>query len=202
MVRRAEENDRAQQMQPVVPRRFGVVARTTRHQAAHAVRQNHQFAYLHRPGVQQGFDLVREFARVAADRQTRVVVQIDWGEAFLGGECGAVVMAVSMPLPIVHAQPVDEQQHFARGVGNCSFQTSTWVVPMRYIERRSGAAPLHAYGEWIAAGLQMIAEHAIQGGDHGIGCAEETLPPSNRSSGRSAASIAPPTARVTPRTHR
>ena len=74
-----------------------------RHQTAHAVAEYHQFFHRHRPLSEQLLEQLREVASIFRDVAAAVVVQVNRRESEIARQRLAVVMAVALPLQVVHA---------------------------------------------------------------------------------------------------
>ena len=74
-----------------------------------------------------------------------------------------MVMACPLPLRIVHAQAVNEQQQVRTGIRHLDFQgigrQRQWHAPH---------ASIHGHGQRVAHGLQRIPEHAVEGRQDGL----------------------------------
>jgi len=99
----------------------------------------------------------------ANDRQAAVVMQVHRREAEIARERRAVVVAFAPPLSIVHAQPVREQQDFAARIRDRGSQRIALQM-----ERQAIATQLHWDRQRVAARGEMIAEHAVQRGEHSL----------------------------------
>ncbi len=89
-----------------------------------------------------------------------VVVQVQQRAAGLGGQRRAVIVAIAAPLPRMHAQPVQQQQHARPGLRQ--------RLGQRFGLQREGLAVVaqrHGYGQRVAGGREVVAEHAVQHGD-------------------------------------
>ena len=160
MVRRAQEDDAAQLRQPAVPGLGAVVAGAARHQPAHAVHQHAELLHRDGPGSQQRLDLAGQRTPVERGVQAAVVAHIDRGVAQRPRQVFAVVVAGALPLQVVHAQAVHQQQHLA---GGC-----TRGLQRRQVKRAAPLAQRHRHGQRVAVGSQAVTHHAIEGRQHGL----------------------------------
>jgi len=127
-MRRAEKDNFFQVFAPRVRVLLGIVAGAARHQAAHAVRNNGQLFHLHRPCRHQRFKFGGEGATVAGNMQPSVVAKVDRRVAQIFLQCSAVIVRRAVrahrpPLPVVHAQAVNQYQHLAGRLRDRASQT-------------------------------------------------------------------------------
>jgi hypothetical protein len=113
-MRRADEHQLLQGLEPVVPGQPRMVAGTACHEAAHAVADDHEFADRLRPVTDQRLEQLGEGLSVRSDMPAGVVAQIERCVAELVGQRGAVVVTFASPLPVVQAQAVHQHQQLAR----------------------------------------------------------------------------------------
>ena len=74
-----------------------------------------------------------------------------------------MVVAVALPLQVVHAQPVHQQQDPAAGARDGGGQM------LRREDQRLAVVPqLHGYGEGIGAGGEVVAQYAVERGKDGF----------------------------------
>jgi len=161
LVRRAKENHLLQQRRPAEPACGRLLAGTARHQPAHAVAHDRQRLQRLRPGVDQGLQQQREFGAIAGHRAAGVVVQVDGRVAEVARQRGAMVVAAAPPLQVVHAQAVGQHQQLRPRVGQ-RVRERLWFQR----QRLAVAAQAHRDGQRVAAGLEVIAEHAVQRSQH------------------------------------
>jgi hypothetical protein len=105
-----------------------------------------------------------QFAPVLRGVQAGVVAQVDGRVAQTGGKSRSVVQGLIVglraPLQIVHAQAVHQQHHFASGLGQGQRGLQ--------VERCALAAQCHWRGQRVVVGGQVVAQHAIERGQHGL----------------------------------
>ncbi len=157
MVRRAQEEDALHQRRPVVAPVLRLVQRAAHHQATHAVRQHRDLLQRHRPGLLQRLQPVGQLQPVARDMAAAVVVQVQQRAVAFGRQRRAVVVAVAPPLPGVHAQAVQQQQHARPRLRQRLGQR---VGPQR--EGLAVVAQRHGDGQRVAGGGEVVAEHAVE----------------------------------------
>ncbi len=142
---------------------FGLVAGAACHQAAHAVAHDRQFVQRHRPGLQQLLQQRGELAAVVGHVPAAVVVQVQRCAVQRLRQGLAVVVAAARPLPVVHAQAMQQHQHLA-------LRCRQRLRQCRAFQRQGQAAAAqgHVDGQRVAAGMQVVAQHAVEGGDEGL----------------------------------
>jgi hypothetical protein len=139
------------------------VDRTARDQAAHAVTDQHDLFQRHRPGRQHLVQAVGQLQAIAGDVQAGVVVQIKRREAAFGRQRGAMVVAIAAPLLGVHAQAVHQHQQTGAGLGQ-RLRQGAW-----FEHQRLPVVPhVHVDRERVGRGLEVIAQHTVEGGQHGL----------------------------------
>jgi hypothetical protein len=116
-----------------------------------------------RPDAQQRGHQRGELASVLGHRQAAVVAQVKRRQAERSAEFGAMVVPLAPPLPVVHAQPVQQHQHTLAGARKARRQGAA-----RQHQRLAVAAQLHALRQRISGGRQMVAQHAVERGHHGV----------------------------------
>jgi hypothetical protein len=116
-----------------------------------------------RPGVDQGFELLRQRVAVGRDVQPRVAVQVDGIEAAGRGQQTAMVLAFAKPLAVVHAQAVQQHQQLRAG----AWQRRGDGVGLQH-QRHAAHAQRHRRGQGAARGSQVVAQHAVERGEHGL----------------------------------
>ncbi len=167
-MRRPQRHQRPQPTSPAGARFVGTVVGSgisnsgggAGHQAAHRVADQHQVGEAGAvvdDGVEQG----RERAAVVRDVAAAVVVQPDRGEAEGVGQGRAVVVsavfgAVAAPLAVVHRRAVEHHQQGAAGVQRRPGRGR------RRRRRRERRPEGHRDGQRAAAGLEVVADHAVQ----------------------------------------
>ena len=101
-----EENKMVQSLWPGVTCKRCVVTRATCHKAPHAVTHDRQLFDRVRPIAQDHFHDVGKFMAVGGDMPAAVVVEVHRRVAEIAREDLTVIVALSTPLQIVHAQTV------------------------------------------------------------------------------------------------
>ena len=95
-----------------------------------------------------------------------VVVQIDRCVAELASQRRAVVVPAPVPLQVVHAQAVHQQQHLSAGVRDRGGQRAC-------LQRQRDSVPAHAHAdrERVLRSREIVAQHAVQRGERGFASA-------------------------------
>jgi hypothetical protein len=141
--------------------------RAARDQPAHAVGHDGEVFYGHGPVVYQQLQQAGEFVSVLRGVQAGVVAQVEWGVAQFLGQCGAVVVGgvpFRLPLQVIHAQAVNQQQHFAGG-----WQIRWQGLPfLPLVQGQATVAQAHGGGQRVAAVGQAVTHYAIECGQHGF----------------------------------
>ncbi len=158
-VRRAEEDERSQVFRPAVACLAGVVPGAAGQQTAATVADDRQFADLHRPCSDEGFEQRSERAAVGGDVQAAVVVQVDGRPSPVSGQGGAVIVSLTGPLQVVHTKAMDQHQQLAPGLRNRVSE----MLPFQP-QRPSAAVQAHLNRQRVLRSGQMIAEDAIENG--------------------------------------
>ena len=137
-----------------------VVAGAARDEPSHAVPDQHELGQRHGPVAHQSFELVGERAPVLADVEPAVVVQIDRRVAEVARQRRAVIVALALPLQVVHAQAVDQHDQLAAGARNRRGQRLAFG-------RQPHAVPAQAHGDRqrVARCRQVVAEDAVERGE-------------------------------------
>ena len=99
-----------------------------------------------------------------------VVAQVDGREAKFTRQRRAVVVTVALPLQVVHAQAVNQQQQAAAGGRQCGVQRRRGER-----QRTAFVAQAHRGGERIRARLEVVAEDTIQCRQHRFAFARHGL---------------------------
>ena len=163
VVRRAEENEFAKLSQPIVACGHTVMAGAPGYQPAHAVGDDHQFLDPMRPLLEKNLEQAGKRAPVGGRVKTAVVVEIKRGVAKVSGEGRTVVVPVTVPLQIIHAQAVCQYgQLAAPRRDRCSQR------PPLERERSAIAPQAHGYRQRVVARVEVITQHAVQRGQHGL----------------------------------
>ena len=170
VVGRAEADELGELAPPAVSGELAVVAGAARHQAAHAVTDDHQLVDGHGPGGDERLELRGEAAPVGRDVQAAVVIEVDRRVAEVARQRRAVVVPEPQPLAIVAARAVEEQEQLAARLREGRAQR----LPLE-LQRVAVAAQLHLDRQRIAGLAQVVAEHAVEHGEDdlplGAGCA-------------------------------
>src|ERR1035441_10035449 len=115
-MRRSQEHESAQLPRPMVACRGAVVVGTPGHQSSHAVADDRQFLYRYRPLLEKRLDQVSKLTPIFGDVQTGVVAQIQRRVAELTGQRRSMVVSFPLPLQVVQAKTVCQQEHLAGGL--------------------------------------------------------------------------------------
>ena len=106
---------------------------------------------------------IRQRAAVGRDVQPGVVAQVERRAVERARQLPPVVVAVAFPLPVVHAQAVDQQEKpAARARKRCGRRGAVER------HRRAGVPHFHLCRERIAGCGEVVPEHAVQSGDDRI----------------------------------
>ena len=105
-----------QSLWPGVAGKRCVVTRATCHKTSHADTHDRQLFDRVRPIAQEHFHDVGKFTAVGGDMPAAVVVEINRRVAKIIREGLTVIVAVSTPLQIVHAQTVQQDEYFVSAV--------------------------------------------------------------------------------------
>ena len=144
----------------------GLVASATRHQATHAVTDQHQFPHRLRPDGNEVGQQSRQLAAVVRNRQAGVIAQVERGVAQIGlqpravGEAWRILSGSGggFPALLVAAKAVDENNQAVAGIGQMGAQTGggEWDGMM------TGGVETHDNGEWVGTAGQMIAHGGVE----------------------------------------
>jgi hypothetical protein len=156
VVRGAQKHHMPQGCGPALACRGGAVAGGAHHQPAHAVGQYAQLLHRHGPVLQQGFQALCQGLPVGGGVLAGVVAQVHGGVVQRLGQVCAVVVACALPLQVVHAQAVHQQQHLAGGLATGAQCGQVQCVAV--------LAQFHGQGQGVGIGGQAVAHHAVQCG--------------------------------------
>ena len=168
MVRRAEEDDAFQvhgPLQRLLPSLLPCLRhRAAGDQATHAVRQHCDLLQRHRPMAGQLLQLQGQCQAVVRGVLAGVVAQVYGGVAQTGRQHRAKVHLLrarpGLPLQVVHAQAMHQQQQLAR---HRVPHTGRQGLP---VQRLAIPAQRHRGGQRVVAGGQAVAHHPIQRSEH------------------------------------
>ena len=156
-MRRAEEHQLVEHTRPALAGLLRVVHGTARQQPAHAVAQHRETLQRARPCVDQPLEQIGELTAVARNMQPAVVVQVQRRAAEVARERRAVVVAVALPLQIVHAQAVHQHQQVRAGRGPAHRQRGGFDQ-----HRPAFAAQGHRRRQRVGGCHEVIAQHAVE----------------------------------------
>ena len=155
---RTEKKEFAEAPQPAMSLGSAIIACAARNKAAHAVPDNDEFLHRRRPLLDQDFQEIGKRASIGGNMQPAVVVQINRRVAQIARQGGAVIVAVSFPPQIAHAQAVHQHGDAARQRHNGFSEPFLFEA-----QGLTVLAQAHGDRKWIGGLRKMIAHHAVQG---------------------------------------
>ncbi len=154
MVRRAQEDEVPQPLRPAHRLLLCLVQRAAHHQPAHAVREHADRLQRHRPVAEQPLQLQGQLAAVVRDMLAAVVAHADdFGVQRRRQHIGMAAPGRGrLPLQLVHAQAVHQQQHTRRQRARQRFE----------MQRAAVQAQAHRRRQRVVVGGEPVADDAVQ----------------------------------------
>ena len=164
VMRRAKEYELTKILRPSMPRLVSVITGAASDKPAHAVTHDHNFIQRRRPIPDQRLQHPCEYAAIASDREAAVIAQVERQIPEFFGKHRAMVVAIAIPLTVVHAKPVyKHQKSVSRGHIAASPEYAHRIVQVNALAAITQA---HLDGQRVFGPQKIVAIHPVR---HGSG---------------------------------